>query len=594
MKANLWFLGAALLLVIPMKAEAKKKHPLSQGPTITIIYPKEGQEIPPVARSFVLGSVLPRARLTVNGQKVRVWPNGAFVAMIPYQSGDFTITSTAAGKGGRGTAARKVHVAEVPVTSPRDSLLIEARHCVPGDTVELLPGDLLDLSCKGTPGCRAEAKLDSLGQTVSMVEEPGEVGGIYQAGYIIQPKDSLKHTTVTFALTNFQGKAVTAKAPGKVFVLDPRAVRVAETAEDNVKLRYSPSGVFQTTMPPGIRFQVTGRVGEEYKAKLSGSQSVWLLRRQLRMLPPGTPVPKGKISNVQVKDEERWVRVLMPGVFGLPFKTEHIQESSLLRLYLYGASVDTYAIRQPSDTSMVRRISWKQKEANVCEIEAQLAPGQLWGYDESYNDSGLVFSLRKPPHIPERGSPFRGITICLDPGHSADPGAVGCLGTMEKDINWKIAQRLLALLEQAGAKVVLTREKDEDVPLYERPKRAFASGCDLFLGIHNNAVPDGTDPSKAKGFGVYYFTPQSESLARFIHQAYRKYVRISDDGVIQQNLAVCRPPQYPAVLTESAYIINPREEALLRTARFQARCAKAMFEGLNSFLLSQREHGSLR
>jgi N-acetylmuramoyl-L-alanine amidase len=574
-----------------MKAEARKKP---VGSKVTIVYPREGQEIPPVSRSFVLGSVIPRARLSVNGQRVRVRPNGAFVAMIPYRSGDFEITCTAVGIRGRSTAKRKVHVGEVPKTTAKDSLLIEARECKPADTVEVLPGDLLDLSCKGTPGCRAVARLDSLNQSVTMVEVPGDVGGIYRAGYFIQPKDSLKQTPVTFTLTDSSGKSVTAKAPGKVFVLDPRKVRVAETVEDNVKLRYSPTGVFQSTVPPGIRFVVTGRVGEEYRVRLSGTECSWIHMRLLRFLPEGTPVPRGKISSVEVKEDERWIRFIMAGVSGLPFKAEHMPEASLVRLTLYGAGVDTYSLRQPSDTSAVRRLSWKQKEPDVCFLEAQLAPGQLWGFDASYNDSGLVFSIRKPPRIPERGFPFRGIIICLDPGHSADPGAIGCLGTLEKDINWQIAQRLMALLREAGARVVLTRDKDEDVPLYERPKRAFASGCDLFLGIHNNAVPDGTDPSKARGFGVYYYTPQSESLARFIHQAYRKYVRIPDDGVIQQNLAVCRPSQYPAVLTESTYIINPREEALLRTARFQARCARAMFEGLNSFLLSQREHGSLR
>jgi len=585
MKANPWHVLVALLLVIPMKAEAKKKV---TGPKITIVYPREGQEIPPVSRSFVLGSVIPRARLYVNGQRVRVRPNGAFVAMIPYRSGDFEITCTAVGKRGRSTAKRKVHVGEVLKTTAKDFLLIEARDCKPADTVEVLPGDLLDLSCKGTPGCRVVARLDSLNQSVTMVEVPGEVGGIYRAGYFIQPKDSLKQTPVTFTLTDSSGKSVTVKAPGKVFVTDPGKVRVAETVEDNVKLRYAPNGVFQSTVPPGIRFVVTGRVGEEYRVRLSVTECSWIHMRLLRFLPEGTPVPRGKVSSVEVKEDERWIRFIMAGVSGLPFKAEHMPEASLVRLTLYGAAVDTYALRQPSDTSVVRRISWKQKEADVCEIEAQLAPGQLWGYDAAYNDSGLVFSIRKPPRIPQRGYSFRGIIICLDPGHSADPGAIGCLGTLEKDINWKVAKRLEAMLKEAGAKVVLTREKDEDVPLYERPKRAFASGCDLFLGIHNNAVPDGTDPSKARGFGVYYYTPQSESLARFIHQAYRKYVRVPDDGVIQQNLAVCRPSQYPAVLTESAYIINPREEALLRTARFQARCAKAMFEGLKAFLLAQR------
>jgi N-acetylmuramoyl-L-alanine amidase len=589
MKAISCFILMALMLTLPMKSEAKRRPRASQGPKITIVYPREGQEIPPVSRSFVLGSVIPRARLYVNGQRVRVWPNGAFVAMIPYRSGDFEITCTAVGKRGRNTAKRKVHVGEVLKTSYRDTLLIEARKCLPADTVEVLPGDLLDLSCKGTPECKAVAKLDSLKQVVTLVEVPGEVGGIYRAGYIIQPKDSLKRTTVTFTVTDSSGKSVSAKAPGQVFVLDPRRIRVAETLEDNVKLRYAPNGVFQSTVPPGIRFRITGRVAKEYRARLSSTESAWVHQDLLRFLPDGTPVPRGKISSVEVKEDERWIRFIMAGVSGLPFKAEHMPEASLVRLTLYGAAVDTYALRQPSDTSAVRRLSWKQKEPEVCVLEAQLAPGQLWGYDAAYNDSGLVFSLRKPPRISERGSPFRGITICLDPGHSADPGAIGCLGTLEKDINWKVAKKLEAMLKEAGAKVVLTREKDEDVPLYERPKRTFALGADLFLGIHNNAVPDGTDPSKARGFGVYYYTPQSESLARFIHQAYRKYVRVPDDGVIQQNLAVCRPSQYPSVLTESAFIINPREEALLRTSRFQQRCAKAMFEGVKAFLLTQQK-----
>lgn len=582
---NPWFLLLFIAGLVPMKAEAQGKP---AGPRISIVYPREGQEIPPVTRSFVLGSVAPRSRMTVNGQKVRVWPNGAFVAMIPYESGDFTITCVASNKGVTNRASRRVHVGEVLKTSPRDSLLIESRHCLPCDTVELLPGDLLDLSLKGTSGCRAVAKLDSLNQTVTMVEALEEVKGVYKAGYVVQLKDSLKRTTVTYTLTDSSGKSISSKASGKVFILDPKTVRVAETIEDNVKLRFSPIGVFQTTMPQGIRFQVTGRAGEEYKARLSGSQSVWLLRNQLRMLPSGTPVPKGKISSVQVKDEVRWVRFVMPGVYGLPYETEYLPEASLVRLTLYGAVVDTYAVRQPGDTSLVRRLSFRQKEAGVCEIEARLAPGQLWGYDVSYNDTGLIFSFRKPPRIPEKGSPFKGLVICLDPGHSADTGAIGCLGTLEKDVNWAISQKLLAMLTQAGADVVLTRKQDEDVPLYERPKRAFAQGADIYLSIHNNAVPDGTDPTDAKGFGVYYYTPQSEPLARLVHQAYRKYVRIHDDGVIHQNIAVCRPTQYPAVLTESAYLINPREEALLRTGKFQVRCAKAMFEGLKAFLLAQR------
>src|SRR5699024_7067179 len=60
--------------------------------------------------------------------------------------------------------------------------------------------------------------------------------------------------------------------------------------------------------------------------------------------------------------------------------------------------------------------------------------------------------------------PLTGKTIVIDPGHGGpDGGAQGKDKTMEKDIALNVSKKLQSYLQQSGALVYLTREKDEDL-----------------------------------------------------------------------------------------------------------------------------------
>uniref|UniRef100_UPI00325FE853 N-acetylmuramoyl-L-alanine amidase family protein n=1 Tax=Clostridium sp. NkU-1 TaxID=1095009 RepID=UPI00325FE853 len=51
--------------------------------------------------------------------------------------------------------------------------------------------------------------------------------------------------------------------------------------------------------------------------------------------------------------------------------------------------------------------------------------------------------------------------VVIDAGHGGnDPGKIGIDGTLEKDINLQIANRLKKYLEASDVKVILTREDD--------------------------------------------------------------------------------------------------------------------------------------
>jgi N-acetylmuramoyl-L-alanine amidase len=164
---------------------------------------------------------------------------------------------------------------------------------------------------------------------------------------------------------------------------------------------------------------------------------------------------------------------------------------------------------------------------------------------------------------------------------------------LEKDANLAIAKCLEKKLLAEKAEVIMLRTGSENVALYDRPKLAWAAAGDVLLSVHNNALPEGANPFERNGYGVYYYHRQSQGLAEEIHGAYGEVfggpargrnVSLRDDGLHYGNLALARTPQMPSVLTESAYIIWPPEESLLKTETFQCDCAEAMVRGLKRFV----------
>ena len=72
--------------------------------------------------------------------------------------------------------------------------------------------------------------------------------------------------------------------------------------------------------------------------------------------------------------------------------------------------------------------------------------------------SERVFPNNITTHPPSK------FTVVIDPGHGGrDPGKVGTAGTLEKDINLKIALYLKEMLESQDIEVIMTRNEDKDL-----------------------------------------------------------------------------------------------------------------------------------
>src|SRR5690606_38646710 len=94
--------------------------------------------------------------------------------------------------------------------------------------------------------------------------------------------------------------------------------------------------------------------------------------------------------------------------------------------------------------------------------------------------------------------------ICIDPGHGGtsetDSYRVGPSGEREEWINLRVGLLLREMLEKEGAKVLMTRTTDVQVPLQERSALAIEGKADLFISIHHNATADGQ-----VNFPIIYF-----------------------------------------------------------------------------------------
>ena len=211
--------------------------------------------------------------------------------------------------------------------------------------------------------------------------------------------------------------------------------------------------------------------------------------------------------------------------------------------------------------------------------------GKPFGYSSYYNADGvLIVTMKEFPKVNNK-TPLKNIKITIDAGHGgSESGAIGCLGTKEKDLNLQIALNLKNKLEKLGAKVFMTRDDDSYLGLYERVDKSNFFDADIFLSIHNNSLPDSMADRDATGTETYYFYPQSKDLAKILAKSISEKTGFKNGGAKGQSFAVIRNTQSIAVLIEVGYMINPDDNSKLIDRNFQDKITDGIIDGLERYL----------
>lgn len=170
---------------------------------------------------------------------------------------------------------------------------------------------------------------------------------------------------------------------------------------------------------------------------------------------------------------------------------------------------------------------------------------------------------------------------------------------IEADVNLRVALNLRNFLTEAGAIVIMSREKDTTIALIDRSIMANNSRADLFISIHHNSPGASGDPNTNYTSTYYHaketdyeYEPMEKDVARFIQRDLAYAMRTSGglgsfDGTYSDYLiypkkgfAVLRNTEIPSVLVECSFHSHPIEEQRLIIDEFNKIQAWGIFRGL--------------
>lgn len=184
---------------------------------------------------------------------------------------------------------------------------------------------------------------------------------------------------------------------------------------------------------------------------------------------------------------------------------------------------------------------------------------------------------------PTGNGSMKGLTIVVDAGHGGhDTGAPG-QKSLEKNHALDIAKRLKTYLQGMGAKVLMTRDDDTFISLEGRVAFANSHKADIFFSVHLNSYT-----SSSAGSETYYYTPQSKNLAYEVQKTLDAASGLPNRGVKSARFYVIRHTTMPSVLTESCFISNPQEEALVMQPSYRDKLARGMAQGIANYVKKYR------
>jgi N-acetylmuramoyl-L-alanine amidase len=612
---------------------------------LQVMYPAADAVVQARDSTFLFGSVgNGEARLTINGTPVRVEPNGAWLAWLPL-SGD-SLSTFRLEAGTPAESVTVVHTVRRAGwrAPPPPGLWVDSTSLAPVGQLWLPPGEYLTLRARAAEGAELRLRLpdgsavplapavqdDPVPATVRAFDrDPANLAtapasGIYTGvlrgrpvgpdpGPILpaaapapvttllptvrcaaaagcatgHPSATLTPDSLWPVLETVRGAdTVRTRWPLQLSILDTLPI-VAELDDDTARVgttdgltvgRALPGGTYHWFLPTGTRAAVSGRVGGDLRLHLAEGTEAWVPAAEARAV-SGTPTGLAVVGSATLTPREDRVIARIPVTRRVPFQV--LEEERALVVRLYGAAGDVNWIRYPPGDSLVRRVAWLQEPGGEVSLSFELER-PVWGYRARWERNDLLLEIRRPPPF-EEDRPLRGRLIAVDPGHPP-AGATGPTGLREAEANLGVALELRRMLEEHGARVLMTRTTDVPLELWPRLEMADTADADVLVSVHNNALPDGINPFTNNGSSVYYNHPRSVPLARAIQEELVRQLGLRDLGVGRGDLAMVRATWMPSVLTEGLFMIVPEQEAALRSEEGRRRYATAILDGLRHFL----------
>lgn len=217
--------------------------------------------------------------------------------------------------------------------------------------------------------------------------------------------------------------------------------------------------------------------------------------------------------------------------------------------------------------------------------------------------------------------------VVIDPGHGGiDSGAI-VNGLVEKNLVFDFAKAVAARLEAGGrVTVIMTRDDDSFVPLFERVKMAREGNAALFVSIHADTLSDAADVAGATVYTVSDRASDAEAarvaekenqsdaaagldgaedagdvsdilfdltrretrayshvFARTLVNYWKVAARLNKNPQRSAGFRVLKAPDVPSVLLELGYLSNEKDDLALTSPEWRDKATSRVAEAIEAF-----------
>lgn len=337
-------------------------------------------------------------------------------------------------------------------------------------------------------------------------------------------------------------------------------------------------GAKMTFLDSNVLLKVIDSFSSQYKVQLSKQHSAWIEKEKVREV-AGVDVPQYLTGSWKVSGDSLYDYVAVSMPQRLPYSSRMDINPARIVLDIFGATSNTNWITQLKSAKDVKNVWYVQAEDDLMRVFIELKNQTHWGYHIYYDSlQRLTVRVKRQPS----SLLIKNMKIAIDAGHGGDqPGASGKnTGILEKDYTLLYARALKENLQKRGARVVMTREKDTTLSMYERIHFLREEAPDMLISIHFNSASIDT----VKGVSTYYryvgFRPLSQAiLSQMLTTGLKEFGNVGGF-----NFSLSGPTEYPNCLVEVAFLSNPDDEIKIRDPKFRSLVAQKITSGIIDFL----------
>ena len=573
------------LVIITLFITVMAKAQTGEKPFIKLVEPTKAEINVKASRQFIIGSTCKTCNLNINGKQVKVYPTGAFAYELNLKPGDTVFNMIAFTAPDKSANKKLSYTYSLP--APPDTvktLEIASIETWPEGNLFVMPGDRIKFKVKALSGSTVVAN----GNIPLYEMLTNKMPGIYQGEYVVKETDNFLVSKIPVSIRDAAGKTVSKETRYWVSMFGPLAPNVAVTKGRLAHLLFGLGddrlgGAKIGYLDSNVQLKVVGKVGSNYKVRLSKYRTAYIPDDLVDFLPSGTFTPESLTDRWTVYGDSAFDYVVL-GLFArLPYQSFQLVDPAKIIVDVFGATNNTNWIAQLENTKEIKNVFYEQVEDEVFRITIELKHAQHWGHSIYYKGNALVIKIKRQPE----NLSLKNLTIAVDAGHGgSNTGAGGPTGSSEKMIALAVSLKLQKVLEQSGAKVIMTRRTEKFFDNKDRILFYRDSLPDLLISIHLNSS---SDPIRVTGTSSFYRHIGFKGLSNAIHKRMLE-LGLKDQGNNGSfNFMLNSPTEYPNALVETLFLSSPEEEAKILDEGFQQQIAEKIGQGIKDFLEASKK-----